>query len=181
MTTAADEDTRRDRTWALAGGALSAVVLFVGLAIVGTASSFEARRLLDSVLPTVRFAASAYVAAGATILALMLTLITFSISHELDFRPTHYRRIRDIAAMTTTTIASSVLVLMFLSFPIGEQGSDRTADLWVYYVVLVGGAVVGGIFISTILMLYYAVRELIRVGENPESSSLLAVETDEGS
>ena len=179
MTASVDEDTRHDRAWALVGGALAAVVLFAGMAIVGTASSFEARRLLDSVLPTVRFAASAYVAAGATILALMLTLITFSISNELDFRKSHYRRIRDIAAMTTATIVASVVLLMFLSFPIGEQGSDRSSDLWVYYAILVGGAVAGGIFISTILMLYYAVRELIRVGENPQASSILVLDPDE--
>lgn len=170
-----DEAERRtDRTWAMAGGVAAAVVGFGGMTIVGTASSFEARRLLDAILPTVRFAASAYVAAGATILALMLTLITFSISHELEFRSSHYRRIRDIAALTTAVIVVSVILLMFLSFPLDEAEGVREWYIWVYYAILFGSAVTGGLFVSTILMLYYAVRELIHVGEDPETSKLVA-------
>lgn len=170
-------ERRTDRTWAVAGGVAAAVVGFGAMTIVGTASSFEARRLLDAILPTVRFAASAYVAAGATILALMLTLITFSISHELEFRSSHYRRIRDIAALTTAVIALSVILLMFLSFPLDEADGAREWYIWAYYTILFGSAVTGGLFVSTILMLYYAVRELIRVGEDPETSKLVASPT----
>lgn len=171
----AADDRRDDRRWAIAGGIAAAGIGFGGMAIVGTASAFEARRLLDAILPTVRFAASAYVAGGATILALMLTLITFSISHELEYRASHYKRIREIAALTTAVIIASVILLMFLSFPIGEADVQRSWYLWVYYAVLLGGAITGGIFISIILMLFYAVRELIHVGEDPETSTLVTL------
>ena len=173
-TTTVEIDSRRaDLKWATVGGATAAVVGFGSMAIVGTASAFEARRLLDAVLPTVRFAASAYIAGGATILALMLTLITFSISHELEFHATHYKRIRDIAALTTAVIVGSVVLLMFLSFPIGEADVDQGWNLGVYYAVLLGGALTGGTFISIILMLFYAVRQLIGVGQDPDASSLV--------
>jgi hypothetical protein len=66
---------RTDRKLAVTGGPATAPVGFSGMAIVGTASELEARRLIDAVLPTARFAASAYIADGATILALKLTLI----------------------------------------------------------------------------------------------------------
>jgi hypothetical protein len=142
------------------------------------ANAFEARRLLEAVLPTVRFAASAYVAGGATILALMLTLITFSITHELEFRSSHYVRIRQIAAMVSAVIVGSVVLLMFLSFPLGEAEVHRDYYLWVYYAVLLGGSITGGLFISIILMLFYAVRELIKVADDgAEVSDLLASNT----
>lgn len=159
--------------WATAGGIASAVIGFAGMAVVGNTTAFEARRLLESALPTVRFAAAAYIGGGATVLALMLTLLTFSISHDLEFRPTHYRRIRDISALTAALIVASVVLLMFLSFPIGEADVDRGWYLWVYYAVLLAGSVTGGAFISMMLMLFYAVRELIGVGLNPASSSLV--------
>ena len=155
------------------GGVATAVVGFGTMAIIGTASSYEARRLLEAVLPTVRFAASAYVAGGATILALMLTLITFSISHDLEFRESHYRRIRDIAALTTAVIVGSVVLLMFLSFPLGEADVDQDWYLWVFYAVLLGGAVTGGVFIAIVLMLYYAIRGLVGVGQDPTNSALV--------
>lgn len=173
------DERRDDLRWATAGGIAAAVIGFAGMAVVGTATSFEARRLLDAVLPTVRFAASAYVAGGATILALMLTLITFSITHELEFRASHYNRIRQIAGLTTAVIVGSVMLLMFLSFPLGEADVDRSWYLGVYYAVLFGGAVTGGAFISMVLMLFYAVRELINVGQNPTSASILVSDPDD--
>lgn len=172
------QDRRTDHRWAAAGGMATAVVGFGGMAIVGSATSFEAQRLLSAVLPTVRFAASAYVAGGATILALMLTLITFSIRHDIDFRTTHYRRIREIAALTTAVIAGSVLLLMFVSFPLDEADVERSYHLWVYYGILLGGAVAGGLFISTVLMLFYAVRQLVFLGEDAEESELVDDSSD---
>ena len=169
---------RRDRRVASLGGLAAAVVGFGALAIVGTASSVEARRLLESVLPTVRFAASAYVAGGATILALMLTLITFSISHDQEFRSTHFRRIREIAVLTTASIVGSVLLLIFLSFPIDQADVQRSWYLPVYYIVLLGGAVTGGVFISVILMLYYAVSGMLDLAEDGSSSDLVVDEED---
>ena len=114
-----------------------------------------------------------FVAGGATILALMLTLITFSISNELEFREGHYKRIREISGLTTIVICASVLLLMFLSFPLGEADVDRGWYLWVYYAVLLGGAATGGVFITIMLMLYYAIRGLVSIGQDPEQSALV--------
>ena len=171
---------RGDLRWAAVGGVAAGIVGFVGMVIVGTASPFEARRLLDAVLPSVRFAASAYIAGGATILALMLTLVTFSISHDMEFRESHYHRIRAIAQLTTVVIVLAVMLLMFLSFPLGEADVTRGWYQWVYYAVLLGGAGTGGLFISVILMLFYAVRGLIGVGQDPEQSSLVVTASDSG-
>lgn len=173
-------DRRTDLRWATGGGVATAVIGFGGMAVVGTASTGEARRLLEAVLPTARFAASAYVAGGATILALMLTLITFSISHDLEFRPIHYRRIRDIAGMTAASITGSVLLLMFLSFPLDEADVERGWYLWVYYGVLFGGAVTGGVFIAVILMIFYAVRSLITLGIDSRASDLVVTDDEPG-
>lgn len=169
---------REDLRWAALGGIASAVIVFVGMVIVGTASTFEARRLLDAVIQTVRLAASAYIAGGATILALMLTLVTFSISHDMEFHESHYRRIREIARLTTAVIVTSVMLLMLLSFPLGEADVNRGWYQWVYYAVLLGGAGTGGLFISVILMLFYSVRGLIGVGQDPELSSLVVTASD---
>lgn len=173
-----EEDRRDDRRWAAAGGAIAAVIGFGALALVGTASSMEARGLLESILPTIRYATSSYVAGGATVLALMLTLITFSITHDLDFKVSHYERIRDIAALTTVVIVSSVALLMFLSFPLGQADVTRGYYIWVYYAVLLGSAITGGMFIAVVLMLFYAVRGLIGVGIDEEASPL-TVSADE--
>ncbi len=163
----------QDRRWAVGGAIATSVVGFGGMAIVGTASTFEARRLLESALPSLRFAAAAYVGTGATVLALMLTLTTFSISHDLDFHRRHYRRIREIATVTTMAIISSVLMLLFVSFPLSEADVAPDWYVYVYYALILGGAITGGMFIAVVLMLLHAVRGVISVGENPETSDLV--------
>ncbi len=168
------------RNRAALGGGIVGLLGFCGIAIVGEASDFGPRGLLDALLPTARFAASAYVAGGATILALMLTLITFSISHELDFAASHYRRIRDVANLTTAGIIASVVLLMLLSFPLGEADAESGWYQWIYYGILLGGAVTGGLFIAAVLMLHYAVRELIGVGEDARSSTLVITPDESG-
>ncbi len=173
-------ELRHDVRWAARGGIASAMVGFGGMAIVGTASSFEARRLLEAILPSLRFAASGYLATSATILALMLTLITFSISHERQFHATHYRRIREISTLATVVIIGAVLLLMFVSFPLGEGDVHLDWYLVVYYALLLLGAVLGGMFISVVLMLLYAVQELITVGEDPEVNNLVVDIEEDG-
>ncbi|MGZ0230736.1 MAG: hypothetical protein ACKVKO_12410, partial [Acidimicrobiales bacterium] len=78
-----------------------------------------------------------------------------------------------VAHLTTAAIIASVILLMFLSFPLGEAEVNRGWYQWVYYGVLIGGAVTGGVFISTVLMLYYSVRELIGVAEDATGSTMV--------
>ena len=58
-----------------------------------------------------------------------------------------------------------------------REGTERVQRLttpWSSdYGVLLGGAITGGLFISAVLMLYYAVRELIGVGEDATASTLV--------
>ena len=171
-------DRRHDLKLAAFGGLAAATILFGGLGIVGWASTFEARRLLEAVLPTVRFAASAYVSGGAAVLALMLTLLTFSISHDLEFRSSHYKRIRDISSLTTAVIIGSVLLLMFLSFPLDEADVEGGGYTLVYYLVLGGAAITGGVFISVMLMLLYAVRGLVGVAQRDPAASQIVSDFD---
>lgn len=75
-------------------------------------------------------------------------------------------------------IGGSVVLLMFLSFPLGEADVDRGWYLWAFYAVLLGGAVAGGVFIAVVLMLFYAIRGLVDVGQDPHSSSLVIVDDE---
>jgi len=165
---------RTDRRLAVAGGLVAAGIGFGGMAVVGSASTLEARRLLDAVLPSARFAASAYIAGGAAILALMLTMITFSLSHDIEFRDSYYRRVRDVSALTTAVIAGSVLLLVFLSLPLGEADVNLQWHVWAYYAILLGNSLVGGTFIAVILMIASAVRGLVDLGLDPARSDLVA-------
>lgn len=159
----------REVRWALAGGLTAAAAVFVVTALVGRVSSFEARRLVEGIKPTATFAASTYIATGATILALMSTVIAFSITHESEFRTSHYRRLRLIAASTTALILVSIALMTCLVVPIAEADASSAGYVVLYWAILLLGSVGGGLTVSIVLMLNYAVRGLVDLGTHGAS------------
>jgi hypothetical protein len=133
-------------------------------ALVGRISAFEARRLVEGIKPTATFAASTYVGAGATVLALMATMIAFSITHESEFRRSHYRRLRIIASTTTALIVVALALLTLLVVPIAAADTPASGYLVIYWAILGLGALGGGLTVAIVLMLNYTVRGLINLG-----------------
>lgn len=164
---------KSDLKWALIGGAFSAASLFAGVAAVGQVGSFEGLRLLESILPTVRFMSSAIMAAGVTVLALMLTLIGLTYSSDWDFSEIHFRRLRRIALLTSLTIVLSVAVLLFIGLPLEEAENLRTYYDVVYYAVAAASSVLGGALIAVIVMLYQTIRGLVAIGHPSGASDLI--------
>lgn len=61
--------------WALAGGAFTALFAVGVMSLVGRVGDYQARRLLEATIPTIRFLSSSVMTASATVLALMLTML----------------------------------------------------------------------------------------------------------
>lgn len=144
-------------------GLVTAGIAFGGAYSLGRVSGFEALVLMEATLPTTRFLASSTLTASATILALMLTLLSFS--HSTDFRLSqmHYRRVRVIALTVTVGFVMAILFLLLLNVPLNE--TDRLPTQWyvtLYYGVLVTASVLAGIIISVVLMLYLTVRDMTK-------------------
>ncbi len=165
--------------WALAGGAFAAAGVFGVAALVGRVSAFEARRLVEGIKPTATFAASTYIGAGATILALMATVIAFSLSHESDFRASHYRRLRIVATSTTGLIVVAIALITVLVVPVAGVETTSTGYVVLYWAILVLGSLGGGLTVMIVLMLNYAVRGLIDLGMEGSSYLTVAEETAE--
>ncbi|MEO6570370.1 MAG: hypothetical protein ABIO83_02375 [Ilumatobacteraceae bacterium] len=159
----------QEMRWALAGGMFASAGVFVVTALVGRVSSFEAKRLVEGIKSTATFAASTYVASGATVLALMATMIAFSISHDSEFRKSHYRRLRMIAGATTGLILVSLALLACLVVPIAEAEAPANGYVILYWAIVVLGSIGGGLMVTIVLMLNYAVRGLIDLGKHGES------------
>lgn len=162
---------------ALIGGGVAALVMFVVVAFVGSVSPFKAIKLLEAVLPTIRFLASSVLAAVATIIALMLTLLSLTYSSEYEFREIHYRRIRQITTLSTVAILASVILLLILGLPVEEAEQLRLYYDIVYYTITALASLLGGLLIAIVLMLQRTIRGLIDIG-HPEGDSPL-IEGDE--
>ena len=106
--------------------------------MVNISSGSEARHLLEGMLPSIRFLCSAVTTATATVLALMLTMLSVSLAREGKFKPSHYNRVRQIALVDTGTFAAAVILLLFLSIPISQSQDDVPTIFYtvLYYLIL---------------------------------------------
>ena len=144
-------------------GLTAAVFIFLSTFGMGHIGDLKALGLLKAILPTTRFMSSAILGAGATILALMLTLLSFGAGDDKQFGAQHFERVRQIALLCTILIVASVLLLLLLNVPLEEGEAFQTWYEILYYFVVTYSALLGGALIATVFMLYKAVTTLIAV------------------
>lgn len=145
---------------ALAGGLVVAVVLFLVTWSVGEVGGARARILLEASLPSVRFLASSILTVGATIMALMLTLLGVSDSTEHTFKRVHYRRIRLMSLMNAIAIAGAILILLAIGVPLEESEKLRAFYDVVYYALLSAASLLGGLMVAIVLILHRTIKGL---------------------
>ncbi len=164
-----------------AGGAATAVIGIGSVLIVGYISQLQALDLLRTMLPTTRFLCSAVMTGTASILALMVTLLSLSRTSETDFKALHYRRIRRIAFVDSLAFVGALLLLLFIMIPMEE--SEVIPLEWyrfVYYGVLAAAAILGGMVVSVVMMLYTETKQLIGALALDESPPLVHDDDESG-
>ncbi len=151
--------------------AVSGVV--VGFVVVGSQflvgaiySGAQARQLIAAMASPVSSLATAIISGLATILALMLTLLSLSHKLEQGLSAAFYTRIERIALVAIIDMVAAIVLLLILSSPI-QEASERaeqsgTLPVTLTYYLLVGlAALVAGLFVGVIVMLYNAVQTVI--------------------
>ena len=166
--------------FALIGGVLSALILFAGTYLLGSLGDAEAIRNLREIRPTVRFTASGAMTATATILALMLTLLSFSSKVDQRIKAYHFERIHWIARLSAGTFIAALILLMVLNIPI-ENAEESFATIYdaIYYFIIAYVALLGGAITTVVLLLYNAVTDVINLAHPSRDSSYLYEKMEE--
>lgn len=161
-----------ETSWAITGGVFTTLFAVGVMVFMGQVGDYEARRLLESTVPTIRFLSSSVMTASATILALMLTMLSLSADAEAELTGAHYQQIQQVSLMAVVALIVSVAVLMILTFPL-EESEELTSfyDL-IYYTIMGTSAVLGGMMVALVLMLLNAIREVVQLF-HPHGSSRL--------
>lgn len=149
---------------ALWGGVLSAIVVLVGIWIVGRLSGAEARLLTETTLPRLHALCNTVILASATILALMLTLLSLSTNSNTRLKPGFYKRIQQLSLIDAIVFVAAMLVFLLLNIPIVE--ADKVPPSWfstIYYVSITAASLLGGALVTIVVMLYSTVHDLISV------------------
>jgi hypothetical protein len=164
-------------------GMLIAVATVAAGLLTREFSDVAPMRLLETMMPTVRFFTSAVMTVAATTLALMLTLLSLSFNSGSRLRPIHYQRLRQVALVDCITfVAASLFMLVLLvSVPLEEAAALPPRWLGAFYLFVVGAmGVLGGLLAGIVLMLFGALRDMIDVlALGKQDGRLVVVERQE--
>jgi hypothetical protein len=145
---------------------IAAIVVFVfailGALFMGRAySDFHARGLIEAMSASTLTLCFATITASSTVLALMLTIITFTYRLDTEFGEGFYAQIKLIAQLCSFTLILSVAVLLILSIPLTE--SEPLADWFTaaYYLLTIMVSAIASLMIAIIVLLYNTLNDLI--------------------
>jgi hypothetical protein len=185
----ADEQQREEQqrqtvidVWRTAFGGLVAAGVALAFTLgVGRVSAYEVPKLLEPFIGTLQYFCSAMCTASGTIVALMLTALGLSAQSQRRFAEFHYRRLRFIAWMATTVFVMAALLLLLIGVPLERADRiPRSFHAYVYYTVTIYSAVLCGVVVSTVLMLYRTVAETIEaVGLDTNADHYLVRDEDD--
>ena len=133
--------------------------LLVGRVYDGT----QAVDLLESLKGSSLYLGSAIATVSATVLALMLTLLSLTSQVDTKFERSTYKGIKVIGDISTATFVGSVALLVLLSLPIGEfEVINGRWYEWLYYTLATLNGVLSGLTVVGVLVLSDTLKTLIK-------------------
>ena len=146
------------------GGLFATIFTGLGVFLLGNVSGYEAKQLLTSSLPGINMLCNTIVLASATILALLLTLLGVTTSMKSKLKNAHYRQVLSIAQFDTILFVGALILFQLFNIPITE--ADNVPTSWfniIYWSTLIISAILSGMMITVILMLYTTVTNIIHI------------------
>ena len=154
-------------------------VILSGALLTGELSGYEAKNLIKASLDGLNTLCNTIVLASATILALLLTLISFSSRSDSKLKEDYYRHISILAKLDTGVFIAAMITFLFFNIPITE--SDSVPDNWfsiIYYVSLGLSSILSAALIVVVIMLYNTVIQLIIMVSPGDSTPEFIMEED---
>lgn len=125
-------------------------------------STVEALDLIEAVRSSALYLGSAMATSSATTLALMLTFVGLVQRFDHEFSRQTYMRIRLIARLSAVSLVGSVLLLLILTFPVGDfEQLPRIWYPWLYNAIYSIVILVSALLVATVTLLFVTLADLI--------------------
>jgi len=165
---------------AISGGLIATIIIGMGAFLLGNISGYEAKKLLESSMQGLNMLCNTIVLASATILALLLTLLGISTGTDARLKNRHYKQVLNIAKFDTVLFISALVMFQFFNIPITE--ADRVEVSWykyIYWGTLFASSIISGMMVTTILLLYRTVTNIIAIFGLGMSDHFMLADDDE--
>jgi hypothetical protein len=151
--------------WSIIGGGMMAIVTLIGLIIGGQVSTHDsALQLIEVMSPPLQMLAFATITATITMLALLLTMLGVIKQAEISYAKTFYDLIERISLLDTILLIACASLLTILAIPITEAETEMSeqAASALYYILIFVNAIISGLLVAAVLMLFDAIKSVIR-------------------
>lgn len=165
---------------AITGGGISLLVILLGSFLMGKLSGYEAKVLIQNSISGLNTLCNTIALASATILALLLTLLSISATADSKLKKAHYINVIHIAKLDTAVFIASVVAFLLFNLPITE--SENVPANWfniIYYFSLGISSVLSAALIMVVIMLYDTVLSIITIVGLGNTDHPLAETSDE--
>ncbi|WP_308992349.1 hypothetical protein QLS71_000860 [Mariniflexile litorale] len=149
---------------AIIAGIISLLIILLGTLLLGELSGYEAKVLIQKSLAGINTLCNTIALASATILALLLTVLSISSNSKSKLKKDHYLQVLQIAKLDTAVFIASVMSFILLNLPITE--SDTVPNNWfniIYYISLAISSILTAGLIVVVLMLYSTIVNIIKI------------------
>lgn len=134
----------------------------IGFFLVGRVySQTQSRVLLEAISPSLRTLCFAVITTSATIIPLLMTMVSLARKSEDKFDETFYIQLKIITWLGTVALVSAALLLLVISIPITENEQLRQWYGFVYMAVVTGASTISALLVGIIITLYQSMQGLI--------------------
>ncbi len=149
---------------AVIGGIVAMVVTLTVPLILGHISGYEAKVLIKNSIAGINTLCNTIVLASATILALLLTVLSLSSGSKTDLKDAHYKNVLNIAKLDTVVFVVSMITFLLLNIPITESEEIPIEYFTpIYYIATSLAAILSGALITVVLLLYSTISSIIQI------------------
>jgi len=158
----------------LIGGIVFAIVMGFCTYTFGEISGFKARELLSTSMSGILTLCYVMILGSIYILVIILYLLSVKIPIDSVLRHHHFHLLATIAKVDTILIITAIITLLLLNIPFTQ--TEIIPYSWyatLYYLILAIASILGGGFISIIIMIYETISMIIhhKDGEIPNNDS----------
>ncbi len=152
------------------GGSVFCITVLSAVLIGNIYTDTQARSLIEAMAPSTRTLCFAIITASATIIPLMLTMLSFIHQIDREFDRGFYVEIKGVVFISSTSLILSVVLLLMLTMPLVEAENLRPWFTLAYYALVLFVATVSGLIVMVVVMLYQTVAQIIQIISPDEST-----------
>jgi hypothetical protein len=165
--------TNNQSNWGFIGVMTMALIALVGLTVVGgVTDATYAQTVIEAMSPPMQMLAFATITATVTVLVLTLTMLSVMKELERSFSKQFYSLIERIGFLAASGLILGIFLLALLSIPFhdAQTAIADQASIVVYYLLVFTNALISGLLVALILMLFDSVKSVIRISKVQENA-----------